>query len=68
MKTQIQIEKGKNNMKAINIKWDTDGDMEWLYELPSEMELPEGMTDVNEISDYLSDQEGFCHNGFELVD
>lgn len=55
-------------MKAINIKWDTDGDMEWLYELPTEIEIPEGMTDEDEISDYLSDQEGFCHNGFELVD
>lgn len=54
-------------MKAINIKWDTNGDMECLYELPMEIDIPEGMTDIDEISDYLSDQEGFCHNGFDLV-
>lgn len=45
-------------MKAINIKWDTDGDLECLHTLPTEMEIPEGMTD----------EEGFCHDGFELVD
>lgn len=55
-------------MKAINIKWETDGDMKLLRELPSEMEIPEGVTDEDEISDYLSDETGFCHNGFELVD
>lgn len=55
-------------MKAINIKWDTDGDLEWLHELPTEMEIPEGMTDEDEISDWLSDEEGFCHNSFDLVD
>lgn len=55
-------------MKAINIKWDTDGDMKLLHELPSEMEIPEDITDEDEISDYLSDETGFCHNGFELVD
>lgn len=55
-------------MKAINIKWDTDGDLECLYTLPTELEIPEGMTDEGEISDWLSDTEGFCHDGFELVD
>lgn len=53
-------------MKAINIKWDTDGDLELLHELPTEMEIPEGMSDEDEISDWLSDEEGFCHNGFDL--
>ncbi len=54
-------------MKAINIKWDTDGDIEVLKQLPTELEIPEGMTDEEEISDYLSDETGFCHYGFELV-
>lgn len=54
-------------MKAINIKWDTDGDMKLLKQLPTEMEIPEGMTDEDEISDYLSDEIGFCHDGFELI-
>lgn len=26
-------------MKAVNIKWDTDGDLEWLYILPKELEI-----------------------------
>jgi len=55
-------------MKAIDIKWDTDGDMELLSELPTEIEIPDGMTDEEEISDYLSDEIGFCHMGFDLVD
>lgn len=54
-------------MKAINIKWDTDGDLELLYTLPKELEIPDGMVDEDEISEWLSDQEGFCHNGFEIV-
>lgn len=54
-------------MKAINIKWDTDGDMELLKDLPMKIEIPEGMTDEDEISDYLSNETGFCHFGFELV-
>lgn len=63
-------------MKAINIKWDvTDGaeDMtqeeinEILESLPTEIDIPEGMTDEDEISDYLSDETGFCHLGFELI-
>lgn len=54
-------------MKATNIKWDTDGDMEVLKQLPSEMEIPADMTDEDEISDYLSNETGFCHFGFQLV-
>ena len=38
-------------MKAINIKWDTDGDIEVLKQLPTELEIPEGMTDEEEIFD-----------------
>lgn len=51
-------------MKAINIKWDTDGE---FVELPNEIELPLGMVDEDEISDYISDETGFCHYGFELA-
>lgn len=51
-------------MKAINIKWDTDGEN---VELPNEIELPFGMVDEDEISDYISDETGFCHYGFELI-
>lgn len=53
-------------MKATNIKWDTDGDCDVFESLPQEIEIPDGMTDDDEISDYISDVTGFCHAGFEL--
>ena len=52
-------------MKAYNIIWDVDDPAD-LENLPTEMEIPEGMTDEDEISDYLSDETGFCHKGFAL--
>ena len=60
-------------MKVVNIKWDTDGDMELLEELPTEVEIPDYLiTDdeddlLDEVSDWLSDEYGFCHDGFEIV-
>lgn len=60
-------------MKAVNIKWDTDGDMELLEELPTEVEIPDYLiTDdeddlLDNISDWLSDEYGFCHDAFELL-
>lgn len=54
-------------MKAVNIKWDTDGDDEILSELPTEIEIPNGMTDEYEISDWLSKKIEFCHYGFEIM-
>lgn len=32
--------------------------------VPTEIDIPDGMTDIEEISDYITDQTGFCHNGF----
>ena len=70
-------------MKAVNIKWDvTDGaeDMtkeemdEILSTLPTEVEIPDYLiTDdeddlLDDASDWLSDEYGFCHDGFELVE
>lgn len=60
-------------MKAVNIKWDTDGDMELLEELPTEVEIPDYLITYDEddlldnISDWLSDEYGFCHDAFEIV-
>ena len=54
-------------MKAVNIIWDVD-DPAALETLPTEIEIPDGMTDEDEISDYLSDETGFCHKGFALVE
>ena len=59
-------------LKASNIEWKIEG----LPTLPSEVEIPNeillgiDMTDkyaVSEcVSDYLSEEFGFCHCGFEL--
>ena len=53
--------------KAVNIQWDVD-DPEDLELLPKEIDIPDGMTDMEEISDYITDQTGFCHNGFIVED
>ena len=60
-------------MKATNIKWDTDGDMELLQDLPTEMKIPEEFEtedendmDFDGIADGLSDQTGFCVYGFRI--
>lgn len=50
-------------MKATHIKWDTDGEK---IDLPDEIEIPDGMEDEDEISDYISEQTGFCHYGYVL--
>ena len=52
-------------MKAVDIKWDVDFDKNGS--LPTEIEIPAGMTDEDEIADYLSDVTGFCHEGYRLV-
>lgn len=63
-------------LKAINIKWDTDGDMEVFDELPTEMIISNELEELykedkeyalEEISDWISDEIGFCHAGFEVV-
>lgn len=51
-------------LKATNILWDTDYDDD--EELPTEIDIPEGMTDEDEISDYLSEVTGYCHQGYVL--
>lgn len=50
-------------MKAINIIWDTDGEN---VTLPNEIEIPNTMIELEAISDYITDETGFCHKGFEL--
>lgn len=53
-------------MKAININWDVDN-AHHLETLPTEVIIPLGMEDEDEISDYLSDITGFCHKGYNLI-
>lgn len=57
----------KQNRKATHIQWDVD-DLEDLELLPTEIDIPDDMTDMAEISDYITDQTGFCHNGFIVED
>ena len=52
-------------MKATCIQWETDT-AEEKKNLPSEIELPDDMTEVEEIEDYISKVTGYCHNGFVL--
>ena len=62
-------------LKAKNIKWDTDGGKKVFNELPTEMIIPDELEEMykkdkefalEEISDWLSDETGFCHDGFEI--
>jgi hypothetical protein len=48
-------------MKASAIIWDTDDES---VDLPAELELTDGMEDEDEISDYITEQTGYCHKGF----
>ena len=51
--------------KAVSIEWDVDSE-EDLESLPTEVNIPPELTDIDKISDYLSDLTGFCHKGFVL--
>jgi len=66
--------KTKIVIRVTDIKWDTDGEKVKLpthvfYE-PSLADLEDGLRNGDldfegDISDYLSDEYGYCHNGFE---
>lgn len=56
-------------IKIYNIVWDTDGEN---LDLPTEMEIPNAFFNCDEddvieyISDYITEEIGFCHLGFEF--
>ena len=52
-------------MKAFNIIWDVDDERDLQF-LPTEIDIPDGMEDDDEISDYISEVTGFCHKGYSL--
>ena len=56
-----------SRLVAINIQWDVD-DNEDLERLPQRIEIPRGMDDEDEISDYITSRTGFCHSGFSLIE
>ena len=37
-----------------------------IMNLPEDAVVPDGMTDYDDISDWLSDEYGFCHLGFKF--
>ena len=49
-----------------NIDWDIDGYEEVLDSLPAQLTVlvPNDEDPEEYISDYLSDEYGYCHNGF----
>ena len=68
-------------MKITNIKWDTDGDEEVFATLPQEIDVPAYFLEkknfevdgeysrdemLDQLSDWLSDEYGFCHGGFDV--
>lgn len=52
-------------MKATNIEWDYGEYVDEDILLPTEIEIPENVTE-DEVSNYLSDLTGFCHKGYTL--
>lgn len=60
-------------LKATKIKWNVDKeDLEKGCSLPKEIDVPEEIVEeamnkiLLEMSDYISDETGFRHNGFAL--
>lgn len=54
--------------KVVDIKWETDG---YDVDLPTEMEIPEYFIDgdgIDEeaVSDWISDETGWLHDGFRI--
>lgn len=54
--------------RVINIKWETDGQE---VDLPNEIDIPEKFIDEDGIdedavSDWISDETGWLHDGFEI--
>lgn len=55
-------------MKAINIIWDTDGE---VVNLPTEMEFPNELFDGgynDDVTNYLCDRTGWCVVSFDIVE
>ena len=53
-------------VKATKIVWDAPNSVK--KELPKAFEIPEEIIEqmMEVVSDYITDEVGFCHNGFKL--
>lgn len=54
----------EKKLRRVKVEWDTDG--ETVDSLPTEVEIPDEVTD-EEISDWLSNEYGFCHKGYCFI-
>lgn len=54
-----------HQLLATKILWDTDNDS--TINLPETIKIPQGITKEDEISEYITEQTGFCHNGFTII-
>lgn len=61
----IQFYVQKIRYKAIDIMWDIDYADEGI--LPKEVLIPKDMLHEEEISNWLSETYGYCHQGFSLA-
>lgn len=54
---------------ATNIRWDTDGEYQDELDLPTSVELdvPDDIDPTYELADILSDEYGFCVEGFSWM-
>lgn len=59
----LEVLEEVQTMYAVDIKWDTDDED---VDLPDIVKVPDDLTDGEDISDWLSDEYGFCHDGFAL--
>ena len=59
----IEAPEKKKVRKAYNIKWDTDGATLKECGLPRSVVIPDNVAD-DEVGDWLSDEYGFCHDGY----
>lgn len=50
---------------AYDIQWETDYE-EDKDNLPTEIEIPDNITEESDITEYLSDVTGYLHNGYKL--
>jgi hypothetical protein len=68
MEESKSLNESVKNLIAYNIKWDVERKSD-LKKLPKEVVIPADEVDIDdddEISDYITDIVGYCHDGFEL--
>lgn len=59
---------GERHDYAYNVFRHSPAMLDDFFDLPDEIEIPEEIVDEEDVSDWLSDEYGFCHRGFELVE